>query len=93
MISPDSLVAITIGLAAPISVAVFKLVPQRFKETSGEDERRHALANHDHNGKYITRNECQLVNRNMDTIFDGIGRDLHEIKTHLNEIDRIMRTK
>ncbi|MCK9370060.1 hypothetical protein M0R04_09170 [Candidatus Dojkabacteria bacterium] len=98
--TPEAIIGISLAAAAPITMAIFRLLPPAASTKSAE-ERRHALVEHDHNGRYMSRNEFVLHQQNTELLAqnlrhttemlaEGIGKDIAEIKQRIDIWDEHM---
>jgi hypothetical protein len=91
MITGEMIIGLSIAIAAPATMAVFKLLPSIEKKPV--DERRHSPINHDHNGTYVRTKECQLRHENAEDKWDALNEKLDRIEGYYVSLDKLIRSK
>lgn len=92
MITGEMIIGLSIAIAAPATMAVFKLLPPVERKNTS-DERRHAPINHDHNGTYVRTKECQLRHENAEDKWDAVNEKLDRIEGYYVSLDKLIRSK
>ena len=93
--SPEVIIGLAIAISAPLTMAAFKLLPDRKSQDRN-------MPDHDHNSKYLTRGEFLLHQQNTEllahslqqcteTLAINLASDIADIKQKLNILDTWIR--
>lgn len=91
--TPEVVLGFSVAVAAPLTALIFRVFPAKEKDKEFSN-----VPNHDHNGKYVSKETFALQQNNTELLADNLKqttellasslcKDILEMKQHLAKID------